>query len=189
MAVKGKKQEIYLAAARLFKEKGYQASSMRQLAKEVNLEPSSLYSHIASKQEILSQICINEAEKYFQKMQSIMSEYTEILDILREISYFHIETAIEDPISATVFSDEWKHLEEPVLSQFRDIRKNYEAKIRHIIARGSNEGILIQRDSYILFQTFLSSFKWIYLINSTKKIDKEVLKKDITDVILKGLKK
>lgn len=190
MAIGGKKKEIYLAAARLFRDKGYQASSMRQLAKEVNLEPSSLYSHISSKQEILSQICMSEAKMYAEQMQKIISECVGVLEILRQISYFHIETAIEDPISATVFSDEWKHLEEPNLTSFRDSRKEYESKIREIITRGTSEGVLIDKDSFVLFQTFLSSFKWIYLWNKPgRNIDKEALKRDITDVILRGIKK
>ncbi len=190
MAIGGKKKEIYLAAARLFRDKGYQASSMRQLAKEVNLEPSSLYSHISNKQELLAQICLGEAEMYVNKMKSIMSECDDVLEILRQISYFHVETALDDPISATVFSDEWKHLEEPNLGRFRNLRKEYESKIRYIIARGTEEGRLIDTDSMVLFQTFLSSFKWIYLWNKPgREVDKEALQRDITHVILRGLKK
>lgn len=189
MAKKGKKQEIFLAAAKLFKDHGYQASSMRQLAKEVGLEASSLYSHISNKQELLSQICLNEANKFLDNMNIVMEQHTDIMDILREISYFHIEVAIEDPISVTVFSDEWRHLEEPSLTEFRTIRKEYESRIRHIIARGVNEGVIINLDSFVLFQTFLSSFKWIYLwYKPGRQIDKEVLKKDITEVMLRGLK-
>ena len=58
--VKTKKQLILEAAARLFRDKGYAATSMRDLARAVDLKASSLYNHIGSKEEILqniSEIC------------------------------------------------------------------------------------------------------------------------------------
>ncbi len=190
MARISKKDKIFQAAARLFKEFGYQATSMRQLAKEVGLEASSLYSHISSKQELLAQICMSEANKYLEHMNKVMKEENDLLEILKNMSYFHIEVAVEDPVSATVFSDEWRYLEEPTLTEFRNIRKEYESRILHIIARGVNEEVLIDRDPSILFQTFLSSFKWIYIYNRPgRELDKEVLKVTITEVILRGMVK
>jgi len=185
-----KKDKIYIAAAKLFKKNGYQATSMRQLAKEVGLEASSLYSHISSKQEILSQICLNEANKFQDNLNLILTEEGDVFDLLRKISYFHIEMALEDPMSVTVFNDEWRHLEEPTISQFRSKRKAYEKQILDIIERGIDEDVIIKGDSFVLYQTFLSSFKWLYLwYRPGREIDKNSLKADIAGVILRGLRK
>ena len=83
-----KKDKIYLEAAKLFKTHGYQASTMRQLAKEVGLEAASLYSHISSKQEILSNICLSEADKFLDMVNTLLTEKKSIMDMLKEISYF-----------------------------------------------------------------------------------------------------
>ena len=185
-----KKDKIYIAAARLFKTNGYQATSMRQLAKEVGLEASSLYSHISSKQEILSQICLNEANKFQDNLNITLREEQDVFELLRKISYYHIETALEDPMSVTVFNDEWRHLEEPTISQLRSKRKAYEKQILDIIERGIDEDLIIQGDSFVLYQTFLSSFKWLYVwYRPGREIDKDSLKADISGVILKGLRK
>jgi AcrR family transcriptional regulator len=48
--VSEKKQRILEAAACLFRDKGYSATSMRDLAGAVNLKASSLYNHISSKE-------------------------------------------------------------------------------------------------------------------------------------------
>ena len=62
---KASKREIILtAAAKLFRDRGYQATSMRDLAEAVELKASSLYNHIGSKEEILKEICMANADKF-----------------------------------------------------------------------------------------------------------------------------
>ncbi|MBK6904960.1 MAG: hypothetical protein IPH04_19665 [Saprospirales bacterium] len=51
-----------------------------------------------------------------------------------------MRTALEDPTSITVFSDEWKHLEEPYLSEFLERRRDYEQRFRDIIQQGIRTG-------------------------------------------------
>ncbi len=189
MAINKKKDQIFTAAAKLFIEHGFKATSMRQLAKEVGLEASSLYSHISSKQELLAQMCMSEATKYLANLDQVMSVEKDIINVLRSISYFHIETAFEDPVSETVFTNEWRYLEEPTLSEFKRIRKDYESRILHVIAQGVNQSILIDKDPFILFQLFQSSFKWIYMYNKPSKWNKEDVKHTLTEVLLKGIKK
>ena len=69
-----KKQDIYTAAARLFKEKGYPSTSMRELASAVGMEASSLYNHIRSKAELLEHICFYTAEAFTKGMEVIRSK-------------------------------------------------------------------------------------------------------------------
>ena len=52
----GTRDRIIDAAIALFAEQGYQAISMRDLARQVGVNPGSLYSHIESKQELLYEI-------------------------------------------------------------------------------------------------------------------------------------
>ena len=44
----------------MFKDKGFAASSMRDLAETVGIEAASLYNHIKSKSEILQEIIFHE---------------------------------------------------------------------------------------------------------------------------------
>ncbi|MEK7682962.1 MAG: helix-turn-helix domain-containing protein [Chloroflexota bacterium] len=50
------REDIILSAAQIFREKGYHATSMQDIANSVQLQKGSLYHHIRSKQEILLEI-------------------------------------------------------------------------------------------------------------------------------------
>ena len=68
-----RKTEIINVAAKLFKEKGYSAVTMRDIAQAMDIKAASLYNHIKSKQEILVLIVIEIAEEFTNVMNQIVN--------------------------------------------------------------------------------------------------------------------
>ena len=66
-----RKDEIIQTSAILFKQKGYSAVTMRDIARAMGIKAASLYNHITSKQEILSDIIISLAEQFTEQMKII----------------------------------------------------------------------------------------------------------------------
>jgi TetR/AcrR family transcriptional regulator, cholesterol catabolism regulator len=157
-----KKQEIFAEAARLFQEKGYNAASMRDLAERVHLKASSLYSHIRKKEEILQKICFDHAGEFTRGMAKVEKMQTSPAGKVRELLSLHIRTALEDPTAVTVFSDEWKHLEEPFLSQFLDLRRDYEQRFLLIIEEGIRQGQFRAVEPRTALYTLLSAIRWLH---------------------------
>ena len=58
------KQEILKAALDLFSVQGYEATSISQIADVVGIRKATMYSHFASKQEILDALVQNTMEQY-----------------------------------------------------------------------------------------------------------------------------
>ena len=66
-----RKEVIIKAAAKLFREKGFKAASMRDLAVKVGVEAASLYNHIRSKSELLHDICFDVANIFIEQISQV----------------------------------------------------------------------------------------------------------------------
>ena len=83
MAISGNtKQQILEAAARLFAQKGYSATSISMIAREVGLGKSSLYTHFPSKENIFTTLIEQTGPVFVAKM---IKEYLDRDDSPRQI--------------------------------------------------------------------------------------------------------
>ena len=184
-----KKQMIMEAAARLFRDRGYTATSMRDLAKAVHLQASSLYNHIKSKQEILKEICFHNARHFLVGIEQIVKEETGPAEQLEALIMLHLRVATSDATSITSFNDEWRHLEQPELEQFIKLRKRYEAHFRGIIEQGIAAGIFRRVDPSIVMYTILSSLRWVYDWYRPDRSDSvDEIGQEIVALVLNGLR-
>lgn len=185
---KTKKQQIYQEAAKLFREKGYKAASMRDLAQSVNLKASSLYSHIGSKEEILIKICFDNAEHFLEGMRRVEEMKASIPQKIKALLLLHVQTALEETTSATVFNDEWRHLSEPHLTEFVSLRKDYEHRFRKIIKQGVEKGEIKAYNTEILLYSLLNAAQWLhYWYKPSGKIQPKELKEDIIAMMMNGI--
>lgn len=185
MSKVSKRETIFIEAAKLFRDRGYQATSMRDLAESVDLKASSLYNHIGSKEEILNEICMLNAEKFSTGMMHIYSQSISPLDKIKKLIRLHIEIASSDYTSVTSFNDEWRHLGEPALSNFKEKRRQYEKQFLHIISLGVEDGSLQTVDPNICLHTILSSMQWLY--HAKKDVDVEKNYAVISSLLIKGI--
>lgn len=185
--LKSKQQEIRKAAARLFRDKGYSATSMRDLAQAVDLKAPSIYNHFTSKEDILRQICFDNAHRFTRAMTAVENMAASSAEKLRALIRIHILIATEDETSVIAFNDEWRHLDEPHLSEFTAIRRDYERRFRAIIEDGIQTGDLKPLDPNIVTHTIFSSMRWLYdWYLPGKKITTEDLERDITALLMGG---
>ena len=183
-----RKEEIHTAAAKLFGEKGFAACSVRDIAQAVGLGAASLYNHMESKDELLTKICFRCANEFLEGMKLIDVKGKTPDQKIRELIRLQIHIALHDKASVTVFNDEWKHLEEPFLSSFLQLRKTYEAAYLRIIREGVDKGILKNVDSYLVYQMILSSLRWLHMPGAKKiKQTEEELTEQITSIIINGI--
>ncbi|MBK8491260.1 MAG: TetR family transcriptional regulator [Saprospirales bacterium] len=183
-----KKKEIFEEAAKLFQERGYSAASMRDLADRVNLKASSLYSHIRKKEEILQKICRDQATRFTNAMEEVEKMKNTPSGKVRILLSLHIRTALEDPTSITVFSDEWKHLETDYLHEFLEQRRDYEQRFRQIIQAGISSGEFRPLDPHIILFTLLTGIRWLHHKQRMQtSLSREILENQVVEMLMGGL--
>ena len=69
-----RKDQITQVAMNKFREKGYRAVSMRELADHVGIEAASSYNHFDSKESILKEICFRMAKEFFTGVEKALKE-------------------------------------------------------------------------------------------------------------------
>ena len=86
-----RKEQVIRSAAELFREKGYAASSMRDLAQKLGIEAASLYSHIKSKEEILQLLCFDMASEFRKSLAEVEKKNVTASEKLRLGIIGHIQ--------------------------------------------------------------------------------------------------
>ncbi|MDP4711907.1 MAG: TetR/AcrR family transcriptional regulator [Saprospiraceae bacterium] len=189
-AIKTKKQQIYEAAARLFRDKGYPATSMRHLAEAVDLKASSLYNHIGSKEDLLRDICFENAHKFLTHLKTVSESDLSHLEKVKALIELHLTMATEELTSVTAFNDEWRHLSEPWLSDFVQLRKDYEKGFLKIIQEGIQAGEIQAADPQTLLYTLLSAMRWLYdWVKPDKPMATDSVKQELAGFLVRGLVK
>lgn len=189
MKTNNRKEEIITTAAKLFKEKGYRAVSMRDLAEELGIKAASLYNHIHSKQEILSLIVISVAESFTKHINAVFPKTNSSVEKLEEIIHMHIDITVKETNFLACTNNDWMHLEKKQLVRFLYMRNDYEGKFRQIILKGMKNGELQNRNPEIVLFSILSTLRTFYLWYSKKNsLSPEELKQEMTNTLLSGVK-
>lgn len=182
-----KKQIILHAAADLFSKKGYNAATIRDLASMVGLEPSSIYSHIRSKEDLLIELCMTCANQFMEGINNISSEEMSSRKKLKALILLHLDIAYLYPASAIVFNDEWRFLPPQELQEFLHLRKAYEKKFKKILITGKEEGKFFFDHTDIVFNIILNTLNYTY--KGVKQYDKNELEETLSHFILNFLNK
>jgi len=189
-AISERKEQIIETAERLFREKGFMATSMRDIAAELGIEAASLYSHIKSKDEILETICFNMAEQFLRAIDEVNDIYFNAEEKLRLAIRNHVRIICDDLDASAVFIHEWRHLTGYKLSQFVEGRKKYENSFMEIIRNGEEENVFHTVDRKFAVLTILSAVNWITeWYKPGGRMTPEEIAEHLSDFILTGLKK
>ncbi len=185
-----KKEVILKKAATLFKTKSYSASSMRELAEVVGVEASSLYNHIGSKSELLQDICFKTGIQFTEQINKINNQPGTTVEKIEAVIRFHIVTMAENYDEVFVANHEWKHLEEPYLTDFLNIRRSYEKSLVAFIEQGVALQEIKPVNPYVAMLTILSAVRGIEFWHRSKKnVSLQVLEDDMVKQLLTGIVK
>ncbi len=183
-----RKEVIVAKAATLFREKGFKAASMRDLAEAVGVEAASLYNHIKSKTEILHELCFSVANRFLHKIDEVEAEQTSSIIKIEKLLRFHINEMIHHYEEVYVSDREWKHLSDPYLSNFQNQRRIYRKRFAAIIETGIIENQIKKIDAATAVLIMLHAISGIESWHrSTQKITADELEENMISILVGGL--
>lgn len=183
-----RKTEIINCAAKLFKEKGYSAVTMRDIAQTMDIKAASLYNHIKSKQEILVLIIIELAEEFTFKMNKIVSSNDYAISKIKNVIQLHVDITQRNVDALACLNNDWMHLTDDELAYFIKMRQEYEQNFRIIIKKGIQDGEIKNYNQEVIIFSILSTLRTLYLWYEEKKsLTPEILNLNLTKVLLNGI--
>lgn len=185
-----RKEQVIRSAAELFKEKGYAASSMRDLAQKLGIEAASLYSHIKSKEEILQTLCFDMAGEFRESLEKVEKQNVSASEKLSLGIIGHVNVMARDLTASAVFMNEHRHLSNPYLRDFLLLRINYINRFKAIIEEGVAKGEFKKNiDTKLAVMTLFSSLNWMPMWYSPEgSIEPKELGQQLANMLVNGLK-
>lgn len=185
-----RKEQVIRSAAKLFQEKGYAASSMRDLAQKLGIEAASLYSHIKSKEEILQTLCFDMAADFRESLEKVEKQTVSASEKLSLGIIGHVNVMARDLTASAVFMNEHRHLSNPYLRDFLLLRINYINRFKAIIEEGVANGEFKKNiDTKLAVMTLFSSLNWMPMWYSPDgSIEPNALGQQLADMLVNGLK-
>src|ERR1043166_1179814 len=135
-----RKADILATARSLFSERGYHGTSMRELARSLDLKGATLYSHIHSKEEMLWEIVNIAADRFLAQARGVSPKLPPEEQLSRLVRG-HLMVIARDLDYATVFFHEWKFLESPLRERIKERRDQYETYFHRVIDEGNKQGV------------------------------------------------
>jgi TetR/AcrR family transcriptional regulator, cholesterol catabolism regulator len=159
--VQTRRRQIEDVASALFSSRGYAATSMRDIARALDLQGGSLYSHIPSKEAVLAAIVEEAAEEFHSAVRPVAERPGPAAERLREMIAAHVRVVTGGRERAKVFLFEWTFLGEERRAAIARSRSAYQDYFERVVAEGMAAGELSSPDPKLAAVFILSAMNAI----------------------------
>jgi AcrR family transcriptional regulator len=133
-------ERLIVGAATLFREKGYAATTTRELSALLGLQNASLYHHISGKEELLYRLCVGTLEEVRAAFAEIVERDLSPIQMLEEIARRYTEMALTGRDRHATMLIEMRSLSTDLRNQVVAARDQNLTLVRETIARAQGAG-------------------------------------------------
>ena len=161
--------DILLAAADVLRRKGYESTTMKDIAAEVDLTAASLYHHFKNKDALLLAVLEAGLERVIEGLQAIVDSQQSASDKLRQIIALHVGGVTSNTAvgAAMVYEIRWLQTmdcDTELMARRNAVfarRDQFERLFRQVIQQGMDSGEFIRSDADLLTKTMLGAHNWV----------------------------
>lgn len=174
-----RKNNVYQAALRLFQKRGYDKTSIQEIADAVNLQKGSLYHYITSKENLLFEIIYGTVTNMVEMIRVVQSDGLPPREKLCHAIETHLLTGTSLLDEFSLMMQETKYLPPKLKRQIILKKKQYEMIFRKIIGEGIKGEEFKKLNSKVTSFMVLGAMNWLYQWYSSKG---PLSPKDISDI-------
>jgi len=134
-------EQIRQMTIHLFHEKGYPATSIRAIAKNLDIKSSSLYYHFQSKQDLLFDVLDRIMDELIQGLQKSVAHGQTPEEKLVAAIRFHISFHTDHQAEAFISHSELRFLSAENFRRIAEKRKRYEEIFQQVLREGVEAGV------------------------------------------------
>ncbi|WP_269844211.1 TetR/AcrR family transcriptional regulator [Halovibrio salipaludis] len=147
-------------AAHLFRDKGYERTTVRDLAAAVGIQSGSIFHHFRTKEEILKAVMREAILVNTGRMRSRLASAGSTRDALRVLVQCELESINGETGEAmAVLVYEWRSLSEASQAEILELREVYEGIWLDTLTRAKSDG-LIEAEPFILRRFLTGALSW-----------------------------
>jgi TetR/AcrR family transcriptional regulator len=183
----GQREEILFAAARLFAEQGYSATSMNQVAEACGLTKPTLYHYVRDKQDLLGQICAGHVQALIRLVEEVKAEPLDADTRLRRLIERFTRAYADAQPQHRVLTSEIKFLDEAEREQVLEVERRVVAEFAQAVAavRPELRGARLHKPlTMLLFGMINWTFTWL---RPDGDLSHEALAMLVSDLFFGGL--
>jgi TetR/AcrR family transcriptional regulator, cholesterol catabolism regulator len=184
-----KEQEIITVAARLFKEKGYRATTLEDIAAAVGMLKGSLYYYIRSKEELLYLVVRNPIRQAYQKLEDIVHSDAPVRTKIAQAIENHLTIFHEHYPHIAVYLHDFHNLTQKLQQDEIETPKHYQQLWARLLLQGVKTGELRDDiDVKVAGYAVLGMCNWVYRwYNPEGDLSAEEVAAVFTKLTLEGL--
>jgi len=157
-----KEEHILEVAMKVFRERGYHAASMQEIADAVGMQKGSLYYYISGKQELLFRILERAIDTITARVDEIYQSESSPREKLLRAIVSHVEVVSGRLDMLTILLRE-RHALSPSQQEVIDEKRvNYERLFQRILSEGIKAGDFRDMDVKIVSFGILGMCNWLY---------------------------
>ena len=137
---KRRRQEVMDVAARIFHEKGYEATSIQEIAEEVGILKGSLYYYIDTKEDLLFGVIKEAYDSALNLIERLEQRDGSALELIEALVYGHAEVFAKNYVQSSVFFREFRALSDGRQRTIREAADVYNRFLISQIRRGQRSG-------------------------------------------------
>ncbi len=196
-----RRQQIMVAAKRVFSVKGFTKTTMEDIAKEAELSPGTLYLYFKNKDELYASLSLRILQYLLIRLEHVNTEKNlspeQRMESLKEAMYdvYEFDPLILVNMFHLQSSESLKNLTPQLLSEIRELSKNSLEAMAKIFEEGIDKGAFVEKKPLALSDIIWALFSGIVLWEESKRIlneDNNSLRETLEtafDIFAKGIRK